>query len=111
MDEFLPFHNCDDKEFFDLLPVIKSKLKSKISCSTIAQILPYYPSTDYEMLRECLTNKDQFLEFLENNKFTSVYNNITDSISPENFSCTLHELNSFKKPCLTMLTSSLGPAY
>ena len=51
MDEFLPFHYCDDKEFFDLLPVIRSKLKSKMSCSTIAQILPYYPSTDFEMLR------------------------------------------------------------
>ena len=37
MDDFLPFHYCDDKEFFDLLPVIKSKLKSKISRSSIAQ--------------------------------------------------------------------------
>ena len=37
MDDFLPFHYCDDKEFFDLLPVIKSKLKSKISRSSMAQ--------------------------------------------------------------------------
>ena len=95
MTEFLPFQYCDDKEFFDLLPVIKSKLKSKISCSTIAQILPYYPSTDFEMLRECLTNKDQFLEFLENNNFTSVYNNITDGLSPENFSCKYYNEDKF----------------
>ena len=107
MDDFLPFHYCDDKEFFNLLPVIRSKLKSKISCSCIAQILPYYPSTDYEMLRECLTNKDQFLEFLENNNFTSVYNDIRDSLSPENFSCKYYNEDKFnsiipKQPKITL---------
>ena len=79
MDDVLPFNYCDDKEFFDLLSVIKSNHKSKMSCSSIAKTLPYYSSTDYEMLRECLTNKDKFLEFLENNNFTSVYNNIIDA--------------------------------
>merc|ERR1712179_118848 len=36
-----------------------------------------------------------FLEFLENNKFTSVYNNITDSISPEKISCKYYNEDKF----------------
>ena len=95
MDDILPFNYCDDKEFFDLLSVIKSNHKSKMSCSSIAKTLPYYSSTDYEMLRECLTNKDKFLEFLENNNFTSVYNDIIDGLSPEKFSCKYYNEDKF----------------
>ena len=94
MDDIFPFSYCDDKEFSDLFSV-EPFHKTKFSSSYLAQILPYYASSDYEMLQDCQTSKDELLEFLENNNFTSVYNTIVDGLSAVNFSCKYYNEDKF----------------
>ena len=80
MNENLPFINCNDVEFSNLLSVgrdsentknetmAKNKNKSKV---ILAQYMPFYKCSDYWIQREYLSNTEKFLESFENNTFTS----------------------------------------
>ena len=94
----LPFKDCDDNELIgtcSINPIIDNQ-ETKLTSSLIAQILPFQGCSDYQMFRECLTNNDRFLEFLENNNFASAYNSIQEGLSSE-----ISLVNIMARSCLT----------
>ena len=99
MDYDLPFKYCNNDEIFDIFstensikqPVHEIRMTSVI----LAQNLPFYKCSDFAMLTECLTNKERFLDFFENNNFTSEHKNIIEGLSTEKFSCKYYNENNF----------------
>ena len=99
MDDELPFIICNNDEIIDLFSennnTKKSLNKTNMTSVILAQNLPFHKCSDFVMLTECLTNKDRFLEFFENNNFTSEYQNIIDGLSTENYSCKYYNEDKF----------------
>ena len=111
--ENLPFKDCDDNELIGACstnPTIDNQ-ETKLTSSLIAQKLPFQGCSDYQMFRECLKNKDRFLEFLENNNFASAYNSIQEGLSSENFSCKYYGEDKFNSMLPKLPIKSLKAFY
>ena len=61
----------------------------------LAQTLPFHNCSDYAMLTACLSNKDNLLDFFENNTFSSECHSLLDGLNMENYSCKYYNENKF----------------
>ena len=61
----------------------------------LAQTLPFHNCSDYAMLTACLSNKDNLLDFFENNTFSSECQSLLDGLNMENYSCKYYNENKF----------------
>ena len=99
MNDNLPFKYCNDDELNDILSVeinkVKTNTDTKITSSILAQNLPFHKCSDFVMLTECVTNKDRFLEFFENNAFLSEYHSIIEGLSTDNYTCRYYSEDKF----------------
>ena len=89
-----PFKLCNNDELRGVLSVVSRNRKIVTTNESLAQTLPFFVCSDYEMLSQCLTNKDKFLELFENNSFTSQCFNLKEGLSMENYSCRYYNEDS-----------------
>jgi len=99
MEDDLPFKYCNNDEIIDIFytknSTETSSNKSKMTSVILAQNLPFYKCSDFIMLTECLSSKERFLDFFENNNFTTEYQNIIEGLTTENFSCRYYNEDKF----------------
>ena len=111
MIDNLPFKYCNDDELNDILSVetnkVKSNIDTKITSSILAQNLPFQKCSDFVMLTECLTNKERFLEFFENNVFLSEYHSIIEGLTTDNYTCRYYSEDKFNSMIPKQLDNSL----
>ena len=102
-----PFKLCNNDELRGVLSVVSRNRKIVTTNESLAQTLPFFVCSDYEMLSQCLTNKDKFLELFENNSFTSQCFNLKEGLSMGNYSCRYYNEDSFNSMVPKHMLNSL----